>query len=438
MRCEYFETGLCRSCTLLATPYSAQLAAKNARVQAALADVCDVGGASGFGAVQRGDGAQPGGDAQPGDDDGPASALSGDAQPGDDPQPRPTSVSWLPPAASPESGFRNKAKLAVGGSVESPSLGILDGQFNGVDLAECPLYEPALAAAFPALREFVTRAGLEPYRPAEDRGELKNILVTAAPSGALMVRFVLRSTESIPRISKHLDWLLAHLPEPAARHVVSVNLLPERAALTEGGEETVLTEREHLEMDLGEVTLLLRPGSFFQTNTAIARALYGQAREWVEDLVAQGEFAGSPAGSATLHIWDLYCGAGGFALALAGTGREVLGVEISEEAVESARAAASAAGSQARFVVGDAEASAYAHPKPELIVVNPPRRGIGGLAEWIEASGAAHVIYSSCNPATLAADIAAMPSYRLAAGRIFDMFPHTDHVETLVLLERRN
>lgn len=498
MRCEYFKAGLCASCALLAMPYSEQLAAKDRRVRAILAPFFAPG------------------------------------------------VDWLSPAASPEAGFRNKAKLAVGGTLENPTFGVLDAQFHGVDLAECPLYEPALAAAFAPLRGFVPLAGLQPYRPAEDRGELKHIIVTAAPSGALMVRFVLRSTEAVPRIRKHLPALLAALPGPAARaggrdcvrsfrslpqlprpglarassrgpssrrrpqfspdpppfptqppdqrkqtgqelaqppgsrhvqaqapcrdgsasgtaHVVSVSLLPQRAALTEGEEEIVLTERAHLEMNLGEATLLLRPGAFFQTNTAIARALYAQVREWAEELTgagtaperrhstgedAAGTFApASPDNAAPqnaspkvparpLRIWDLFCGAGGFALHLDGPGRQVLGVEIAEEAVESARAAASAIGSSARFVMGDAEASAYAHGRPDFLVVNPPRRGIGELAGWIEASGTRHVAYSSCNPETLAADLAAMPSYRVVAGRVFDMFPHTEHVETLVLMSR--
>ena len=77
-------------------------------------------------------------------------------------------------------------------------------------------------------------------------------------------------------------------------------------------------------------------------------------------------------------------------------------------------------------------------PAPDLVVVNPPRRGIGaGLAGWLEASPASTVVYSSCNVDSLARDLAAMPSLHPVAGRVFDMFPQTPHTEVMVRLERR-
>jgi len=75
---------------------------------------------------------------------------------------------------------------------------------------------------------------------------------------------------------------------------------------------------------------------------------------------------------------------------------------------------------------------------PDLLVVNPPRRGIGAeLAGRIEASGVRRVLYSSCNPQSLARDLGAMPSLGARRARLFDMFPHTDHAEVLVELVRR-
>ena len=72
-----------------------------------------------------------------------------------------------------------------------------------------------------------------------------------------------------------------------------------------------------------------------------------------------------------------------------------------------------------------------------MVIVNPPRRGIGAdLAQWLEASGIEHVLYSSCNATTLAKDLAAMPSLRPVRARLLDMFPQTSHYEVLVLLER--
>ena len=87
---------------------------------------------------------------------------------------------------------------------------------------------------------------------------------------------------------------------------------------------------------------------------------------------------------------------------------------------------------------GDATAFALgAETAPDLVIVNPPRRGIGReLSGWLEASDVRHVLYSSCNAASLARDLEAMPSLRPIRGRVFDMFPQTTHFEVMVLLER--
>lgn len=366
MDCAYFAAGRCRSCTLIETPYLDQLAGK-----------------------QR---------------------AAHDAVVGDD-------VAWSPPVTGPQAGFRNKAKMVVAGTVAEPTLGILDPGGLGVDLVDCPLHEPAVVAALPVLRELVGRAALTPYSVPERRGELKHVLVTGSPAGELMVRFVLRSTEALPRLRKHLSWLQEQLPSAV---VVTANLLPAHAALTEGAEEIVLTAAKTLTMRLNDVDLLLRPGGFFQTNTTVAAALYREAAAWAEPLAPRS-------------VTDLYCGVGGFALHLAADGRDVVGVETSEEAVAGARLAARDRAS-VRFEVGDA--SAAHHLDADLVVVNPPRRGIGDLARRLEGSDARHLLYSSCNPVTLARDLAQMPSWRPVRARLFDMFPHNHHAEVLVQLAR--
>jgi 23S rRNA (uracil747-C5)-methyltransferase len=312
--------------------------------------------------------------------------------------------------------------MVVGGTLDAPVVGILDELGRTVDLRDCPLHTAGLRAALATLAEFVTRARLEPYDVAARRGELKYLLVTESPDAELMVRFVSRSTEPLARLRKHLPWLLGELPV----RVASLNVQPVHAAVLEGDREVLLTEAAELPMRLGHVVLALRPRSFFQTNTAVATELYRQARAWVDEV-------------APASVWDLYCGVGGFALHCADGRREVVGIETSAEAVASAQAAAIRAGvTGVRFAAGDAAAFARAAGSaPELVVVNPPRRGIGDLAPWLEASEVRWVVYSSCNAASLARDLAAMPSLVPLRGRVLDMFPQTAHAETLVLLERR-
>ena len=373
MRCGYFDAGVCRSCTLLAEPYPEQVDAQARHVRTVLGD--------------------------------------------------PPGVAWLPTVTSAEAGFRNKAKMVVAGTVDAPTLGILDGHGHGIDLQGCPLYPPAVSAAFAPLADFVTRARLTPYDVPTRTGELKHVLVTGSPDGELMVRFVLRSTEALSRIRKHLPRLQADLPHLV---VASVNVQPAHAAVLEGDREIPLTERETLTMRVNGLDLHLRPRSFFQTNTDVAAALYRQAVAWADE-------------SDVSSAWDLYCGVGGFALHLARPGRQVVGVETSAEAVASAELTARDAGLPgARFLVGDATAFALAASDvPDLVVVNPPRRGLGEpLSRWLETSGVPRVLYSSRHAGSLARDLAHMPSLRLVRAQVLDMFPHTAHHEVLTLLER--
>ncbi|WP_062461708.1 23S rRNA (uracil(747)-C(5))-methyltransferase RlmC [Demequina soli] len=384
MQCAYFDSDRCRSCTLIPVPHALQVVRKQADLEALLADAI-----------------------------------------GD----RAAALAWEPPLLSAEQGFRSKAKMVVAGTMDEPTIGILDADGRGVDLRDCPLYPEPLAASFPVLAEFIRVARLEPYDVPGRTGELKHVIVTLAPDGELMARLVMRSTEALSRIQKHLPWLLERLPSLA---VLTVNVLPEHKAVLEGEREIVLTDRDSLAMAMGDVVLHLRPQSFFQTNTAIARELYAQVAGWVDD-------------AAPASVWDLYCGVGGFALHCLAGGRTVVGVEASEQAVESARLSVDELARAGRDGADDAifvaaDATVWAREQelvPDVVIVNPPRRGIGEqLAGWLESSGVGTVVYSSCNAVTLARDLAAMPSLRPVRGRLLDMFPHTAHYEAVVLLER--
>ncbi|MDO4901167.1 methyltransferase domain-containing protein [Actinomyces sp.] len=421
--CALHDNGACRSCPHLSTPPPTQLARKQARIAALLAD-----GAT----------------------------------------PVPTGV-WEPAVASAPERFRNKAKMVVSGSAPAPVLGVLGPDGRGVDLRGCPLHVTRIEAALPVLARTITALDLTPYNVATRRGELKHLLVTASPDGDLMVRFVLRSRRHVENLRAALPALQRALPTLA---VLSVNIQPVHQAIIEGPEEIVLTDDDRLLMRLRlptpagdaagaartpvadavrastrELPLYLPTRSFFQTNTSVAEQLYGTARDWadaalpVPDATSLAAAAAPGEAGRRRRVWDLFCGVGGFALALAGPGRSVRGVEVSASAIDGARAAARLMRlpkESVRFEAGDASVlDPGVGAVPDLLVVNPPRRGIGAeLAERIEASGVRRVLYSSCNPASLARDLARMPSLRVERARLFDMFPHTDHAEVLVALHR--
>ncbi|MDN5687870.1 MAG: methyltransferase domain-containing protein [Brachybacterium sp.] len=412
MRCHHFESGECRSCTLLDLPRPRQISEARERVEELLDPYLAAG------------------------------------------------VTWGEPILGPDGGFRARGKMAVGGTAQEPILG-LPGQKLGADLCDCPLYPDGVEEVLEGAKALIRRAQVPPYDVARRRGELKNVLVTASPDGEHLLRLVLRSERALGRIREHLPALLAAHPSVIG---VSANIHPEHTTRVEGEQEIPLAGASSIAVRTGDVTLFARPQSFLQTNTEVAGSLYRQAARWIGEITAEhvtsgagpgsagvtraaapGTTVGSSAGDApAVRLWDLYCGLGGFALhaARALPTARVTGVEVSADAIDGAREAAADQGIEATFRAADAtgwairEAAGPEGP-PDAVIVNPPRRGIGGeLAEWLESSGVRDVVYSSCNPATLATDLAAMPSLRIVAGRFVDMFPHTAHAEVIVRLRR--
>nr|WP_275975073.1 23S rRNA (uracil(747)-C(5))-methyltransferase RlmC [Shewanella gaetbuli] len=333
---------------------------------------------------------------------------------------------WLEPIESQAGGFRNKAKMVVLGAAHQPILGIVNPQGNPISLCNCPLYPKDMQLLLNRLQLFVQQAGIPPYRVDKSKGELKFILLTRSfVSGEFMLRFVLRSEQAIERIKRELPKLQAEFPKIS---LVSVNIQPVHMAILEGEQEIFLTEQTRLADQFNDVPLYIRPKSFFQTNPEVAQQLYQTAREWV------AEFNPS-------HIWDLFCGVGGFGLHCASQSIRLTGIEIEPEAIACAKMSAAQMGlSDIHFRAIDSTDFANGiapEDKPDLIIVNPPRRGIGeSLCHALSQFAPKAIVYSSCNPKTLVKDLAMISGYQITKVQLFDMFPHTDHYEVLVMLEK--
>jgi len=374
--CPHFDAHRCRSCDWLEQQYESQLARKQYLAQQTL------------------------------------SSVSG--------------IAWQFPIRSQPFNFRNKAKLAALGTARKLIFGLpanLAQQLGQHDLSDCRLYVPEIAEALPIIRSWLNQLGIAPYELGRRCGELKYVLLSAGSENCLMLRLVLANLDWQARITAAIPALMKDLPQ---LRVLSINLQPEHKAIVEGSLEIVLTDADALEVAVNDISLRLMPQSFFQTNTEIAAQLYQRAREWLAPL---------PLGL----IWDLYCGVGGFGLHLAGLTQKLIGVEINSAAVASAVQAASRAGfDNAQFVAADAlEFARMQSCWPNLLLLNPPRRGIDDeLCKMIEASDTQFVLYSSCNPTSLARDLAKLPSFTAQRAQLFDMFPNTEHAEVLVLLKR--
>ena len=328
----------------------------------------------------------------------------------------------LAPVESQQVQFRNKAKMVVSGSVEKPILGLRKPEGEGVDLCQCPLYPASFEPVFPILKTFIAKAGLVPYNVERRRGELKFILLTESRHNhSMMLRFVLRSEKKLAQLRQALPWLQAQLPQLA---VISVNIQPVHMAILEGEQEIVLTEKTFLDEYFNEIPLHIRPKGFFQTNPDVAESLYATAGHWVKELQIN-------------RLWDLFCGSGGFGLHCAQKNTELTGIEISPEAIECARLSANELGLEhVEFQALDSTGFALAKESvPELVLVNPPRRGIGEtLCDYLNSMKPRFILYSSCNAQTMAKDIQQLSHYRIDRVQLFDMFPHTAHYEVLTLL----
>jgi 23S rRNA (uracil1939-C5)-methyltransferase len=203
------------------------------------------------------------------------------------------------------------------------------------------------------------------------------------------------------------------------------------AETTAGGETELVWGDAELPERLGELELRISPEAFFQTNTEMAEVLYGIAAEYA-------------ALEGWERVYDLYCGIGTIALALAPRAGEVWGIELVEQAVADAIAAARRNEiANAHFFAGDArlalpELLARAG-RPDVLVVDPPRAGLSQkVVRRIIESAPKRIVYISCNPTTLAPNAAQLveAGWELRRVRPVDMFPQTHHVECVALLER--
>lgn len=335
----------------------------------------------------------------------------------------------LPILASPQEwGYRNKMEFAFGPAEDGgpgggkKRLGLRErGSRALVEVTDCRLQSPLTMRILSAVRRL---AGTS-FRDLPAR-----FLVVREPqAGGCFVELIAGPGCAASAGAGFASALRAAVPE------ISGFALSERAAPSDVayGERTLYAEGGTLEESLGPVRLSLGHNAFFQVNTPAAGLLYAEAAKF-----AALRTSDHPV------LWDVYGGVGSIGLYLAHAGGvQVVGVEEMPGAVRLARANAKACGLKAyRVEQGDAKSVlgrlVKVGPRPDVVVVDPPRAGLEALvARQIAEAAPARLVYVSCNPATLARDVARLaPSFRLSAVRPVDLFPQTPHVEAVALLER--
>lgn len=326
-------------------------------------------------------------------------------------------------------GYRNKLEYSFSHDEGRLTLGFhRAGRWDEIiDLEACHLTTDLGNGVRDAVKAWALEEKLEPYDQETQTGYLRHLVVREGRNtGEALVMLVTGPGEKFD--PDYLIETVRRFPEVKSLHwaindsVAEVTNLPTR----------VLWGQEWIEEELLGLRFRVRPNAFLQTNTEMAETLYRLA------LDAAG-LTGSE------NVYDLYCGTGTIGLALARSAGHVWGVEISEEAVACAIENAAANGvANASFFAGNVgqsleELAERAGP-PDVVVVDPPRAGLAGKAlRRTGALEAPRLVYVSCNPTTLASDMAVLRDeygYELRRCSPVDMFPHTPHIESVNLLER--
>lgn len=327
------------------------------------------------------------------------------------------------------SGYRNKAQYPVAASENGVTIGFFAPHSHRVvDCRDCRLQPPAFATVLSAFEEYLLRFRVPVYDEQTRTGLLRHIYIRqAAVDGGLMVCAVVNGT-ALPEEERLVESLRSALGDRLKTVVLNANAEATNVILSDRCR--VLYGDGYLYDVLCGIRVRLNALSFYQVNHEMAQRLYLAAAEW--------------AGEGSLLL-DLYCGAGTIGLSMAHRFDKVIGVEVIPQAVEDARFNAAANGiGNADFLCADAfEAARRLNAeglRPDAVIVDPPRKGLAkGLPALIAQSmRPRRVVYVSCDPATLARDLAAFAEsgYRTLRVDAFNLFPRTAHVESLALLER--
>ncbi|MHB2025391.1 MAG: 23S rRNA (uracil(1939)-C(5))-methyltransferase RlmD [Elusimicrobiota bacterium] len=338
--------------------------------------------------------------------------------------------------ASPKIWFyRNKMEFSFGdvyppqSSGPSLYLGLKPkGRWSQIlDLRECHLLSPETPALLETVRCWARNEGLSPYNSRRHSGFLRHLVLREAKNNAERMINIVTAEGCFPAES-FLKAAASVYPATTVLHGINNKISDTATAeslevLHGDGHIT-----EILRLGARELRFRVSPTSFFQTNTAGAEVLYGLARRWIGEIKPE-------------NILDIYCGGGGFALSCADLCQRISGVEQNAASIDDARANAALNGIEnACFYAGPVETllPSLLDMKPAVVIADPPRSGLGAKAaaalfKW----GPPLLIYVSCNPESLGRDLAAFSNrYRLVKAEMIDLFPHTEHVETAVMLER--
>jgi 23S rRNA (uracil1939-C5)-methyltransferase len=297
-----------------------------------------------------------------------------------------------------------------------------------LDITECHLQPEPSNPIKNAVRGYAQSNDLQFFDLREQKGFLRNLVIRNSLEGKVMVIAVFFH-EDIEKREGLLDFLATEFPQITSLwYVINSkrnDSLTDQTPVLYKGDNHLVEKMEGLQFIIG-------PKSFYQTNTKQALELYRVVKH----------FAGLTGNEV---VYDLYTGTGTIANYIAGSSEKVIGIEYVEEAVNDARINSEINGIRNTFFfAGDmkdvlSRQFIEINGKPDVIITDPPRAGMNeDVVKTISDAAPDKIIYVSCNPATQARDILLLAEYyKVEAVQPVDMFPHTHHVENVVLLKRK-
>lgn len=331
--------------------------------------------------------------------------------------------------------YRNKVQFPVGVDKNCvPCIGFYAGRTHRiVPCPDCKLQPGVLNEIGNALCAFFAQQGIRPYDEQSGKGLVRHIFLRrGAHSGQIMVCLVCTRTK-LPHAEQLCTALRGQFP---AISTILLNVNAKNTNVILGSENHILYGPGYIEDTLCGVPVRLGPLSFYQVNTLAAERLYGVAAQYAQ-LTPDDT------------LLDLYCGMGTIGLSMAEQCRELIGVEIVPEAIESAKANAARMGeavaAKSRFFCADAGQAATQLAAeglhPDIVMLDPPRKGCDeATLSAVVRMAPRRVVYVSCNPATAARDAAWLEKngYHTEKVQPVDLFPRTKHCEAVLLLTKLN
>ena len=329
--------------------------------------------------------------------------------------------------------YRNKVQFPVGvDKTGVPCIGFYAGRTHRiVPCPDCKLQPGVLNEIGNALCAFFAQQGIRPYDEQSGKGLVRHIFLRrGAHSGQIMLCLVCTRAK-LPHAEQLCTALREQFP---AISTILLNVNAKNTNVILGSENHILYGPGYIEDTLCGVPVRLGPLSFYQVNTLAAERLYGIAAQYAQ--LTPDDV-----------LLDLYCGMGTIGLSMADQCRELIGVEIVPEAIESAKANAARIGeavaAKSRFLCADAGQAATQLAAeglhPDIVMLDPPRKGCDeATLSAVVRMAPRRVVYVSCNPATAARDSAWLEKngYHTEEVQPVDLFPRTKHVECVLLMSK--